>query len=71
MGGAGFDALLARARRLWQVAHLPAAGEATVPLLVAAALASALLAPVLPPEGGVLFGVRGARDRLARLGWRD
>ncbi|MFO0762995.1 MAG: hypothetical protein U0359_41550 [Byssovorax sp.] len=71
IGGAGFDALLRRARRLWQV-EVPAGAsiDAAAPLAVAAILASLLLAPVLPPGGGTIFGVKGARERLAAAGWR-
>jgi hypothetical protein len=69
IGGAGFDALLGRARRLWQVA-LPGAGDPGAPAAVAALLASLFLAPVLPPGGGTIFGVKGARERLAAAGWK-
>lgn len=71
IGGAGFDALLPRARRLWQV-RVPQAGEGdpAAPIALAAVLASLLLAPVLPPGGGTIFGVKGARERLAAAGWK-
>lgn len=76
MGGAGFDALVARTRRVWQLSALePADGvppiRATVDdggsieLLVAAVLASTLLGPILAPDGA-LFGVKTARERLSR-----
>jgi hypothetical protein len=71
IGGAGFDAILPRTRRLWQVRErLDAPGDARAPLAVAAVLASLLLAPIVPPEGGAIFGVKGARERLARRGFR-
>ena len=71
IGGAGFDVLLGRARRLWQVSdRLPSDGDARAPLLLAAVMASVLLAPIVPPGGGVIFGVKGARDRLEQRGWR-
>lgn len=71
IGGAGFDALLPRTRRVWQVRErIDGAGDARAPLLVAAVLASVLLAPVVPPGGGTIFGVKGARSRLEALGWR-
>lgn len=71
IGGAGMDAVLARARRLWQVAAKPVAGsDARAPLVVAAVIASVLLAPIVPPEGAAIFGVKGARLRLEALGWR-
>jgi hypothetical protein len=70
MGGAGFDVLVGRAQRLWQVGAAPVAGnDSRAPLLVAAMLAAVLLAPVLPPGGGPLFGIKGARERLAHAGW--
>jgi hypothetical protein len=71
IGGAGMDALIARARRLWQVqARLEGEGDPRAPLLLAAVLASLLLAPVVPPGGGTIFGVKGARERLAAAGWK-
>jgi hypothetical protein len=66
IGGAGFDAILPRTRRVWQVEVAPGV-DARAPLLVAAVIASLLLAPIVPPEGGTIFGVKGARERLARL----
>lgn len=71
IGGAGFDVLLGRALRLWQVcARVGDEGDARAPTVVAAVLASTLLAPVLPPEGGTIFGVKGTRLRLQQAGWR-
>jgi hypothetical protein len=82
IGGAGFDALLPRTRRVWQVRERlvdpaalgetpnPPAGDPRAPLAVAAILASLFLSPVVPPEGGAIFGVKGARERLAARGWR-
>ncbi|WP_437293764.1 hypothetical protein [Sorangium sp. So ce426] len=70
IGGRGFDALLARARRVWQVREpLIAGDDARAPLVVTAVLAAALLAPVVPPGEETIFGVKGARERLQRLGW--
>jgi hypothetical protein len=73
IGGAGFDALLARAVRLWQVEARVASdalegGDARAPLLVAAILASAWLAPIVPPDASAIYGVKGARERLHALG---
>ncbi|MDO9017349.1 MAG: hypothetical protein Q8S73_27275 [Deltaproteobacteria bacterium] len=71
IGGAGMDALVARATRAWLVAKAPSpGGDARAPLAMAALLAGLLLAPVVPPEGGVIFGLKGARLRLEALGWR-
>ncbi|MBI4950536.1 MAG: hypothetical protein HY908_00740 [Myxococcales bacterium] len=66
MGGAGFDVLLARATRLWQLDAVPLEGEPGAALLVAALLASLALGPVVAPDGAVL-GVKGCRGRLAAL----
>jgi hypothetical protein len=65
IGGAGFDALVDRARRVWQIANeVPAGGDPNAPLALAAVMASVLLAPIVPPGGGTVFGVKGARTRL-------
>ncbi|XYH94365.1 hypothetical protein ACMHYB_42015 [Sorangium sp. So ce1128] len=70
IGGRGFDALLGRARRAWQVREPQIAGDdARAPLVVTAVLAAVLLAPVVPPGEETIFGVKGARERLDRLGW--
>ncbi len=71
IGGAGMDALVARATRAWLIAATPGgAGDARAPLALAAVMAGVLLAPIVPPEGGVIFGLKGARARLEALGWR-
>ncbi len=65
IGGAGMDVLVQRARRVWQVSSDVAQGEdPDAPLALAAILASVLLAPIVPPGGGTIFGVKGARERL-------
>jgi hypothetical protein len=72
IGGAGFDAILPRTRRVWQV-RVRADEESAdprAPLAVAAVLASLFLAPIVPPEGDSIFGVKGARERLAARGFR-
>lgn len=70
IGGAGFDALLAKARRAWQVqARTVGPGDARAPAVMAAILASVLLAPIVPPGERVAFGVRGARLRLMDAAW--
>lgn len=70
LGGAGMDALVAKATRLWQVRALPVGGgDPRAPLVVAALLASVLLAPIVPPGEATIFGVRGARLRLMDQGW--
>ena len=70
IGGAGFDVLVKRTKRLWQVHARVEEGDPRAPLLLTAVLASVLLAPVLPPEGGQIFGVKGCRERLMVQGWR-
>lgn len=70
IGGAGFDAILPRTKRVWQVRAAVAQGDARAPLAAAAVLASVMLAPVVPPGGGGIFGVKGARERLGAMGWR-
>lgn len=65
IGGAGMDALVARAKRVWQVDRTLFGGnDEQAPLLLAAILASATLAPIVPPSGGTIFGIKGARERL-------
>ncbi len=61
MGGAGFDALLPRTTRIWQIRT----GDTSAPLLAAAILASLFLAPILDPGARAIFGIKGARTRLA------
>jgi hypothetical protein len=69
IGGAGFDALIPRTRRVWQIRErVDPPGDPRAPLVVAAVLASLLLAPVVPPEGGTLFGDHAARERLRARG---
>ena len=66
IGGAGMDALVARARRVWQAED----DGTAAPLVLAAVLANVLLGPVVPPREVTIFGLRGARERLDRAGWR-
>lgn len=71
LGGAGMDALVAKARTVWQVGlAVEGEGDRRAPLVMAAVLATVLLAPVVPPDEVTVFGVRGARLRLEALGWR-
>lgn len=59
-----FD-LAQRCEAVWLIA-VDAEPDATA-LLVAAIFASVVLGPIVPPDGGALFGVRGARERLERI----
>ncbi len=68
IGGAGMDALVAKAQRVWQVSRA-VEGDARAPLVLAATLATVMLAPVVDPDEAVIYGVRGARVRLERMGW--
>jgi hypothetical protein len=70
IGGAGFDVLVGRGQRLWQVSGVQEGDDARAPLAVAAVLAAVLLAPIVPPGGGTIFGLKGARVRLEQQGWR-
>lgn len=66
IGGAGMDALIPRARRLWQVRAEEGRESGRAALLLTAVIAAMLLAPIVPPGGGTIFGVKGARERLSR-----
>ena len=72
IGGAGFDHLVGKAKRVWQVdARLVNGSDARVPLVIAGVLASVLLSPIVPPDCITIFGVKGARVRLEKLHWPD
>lgn len=67
IGGAGMDALVARTHRIWQVSNTVESGDDVwAPLRIAAILAAVLLAPIVPPEGNTIYGVKGARERIER-----
>lgn len=68
IGGAGMDALVAKARRAWQIDR-NVDGDVRAPLVLAATLATVMLAPIVPPDEVTIYGVRGARVRLERMGW--
>lgn len=65
MGGAGFDVLIERTRRLWQVRP----GGDVVGLVVAGIIAAEWQAPILAAGLDRLFGIKGAREELARRGY--
>jgi hypothetical protein len=60
-GGGGMDAMIGRARRVWQVEIVP---DARAALAVAAMFSSARLAAIVPPDGGAVFGPKTARELL-------
>jgi len=63
----GMDTLIQRSPRIWQWRRDDQGSEPRAELLLAALLASVLLGPVWAPGERGVFGVRGARERLARL----
>jgi hypothetical protein len=72
IGGAGMDALVGKAKRVWQIAAaVEEGGNPLAPLALAGVLASLLLAPIVPPGAGTIFGVKGARERLGAGGWKS
>ncbi len=64
MGGAGFDVLVGRTKRVWQFQGSADDASSTASLLAATIVASVLLGPILAPDGSI-FGVKTARERLA------
>lgn len=71
IGGAGFDVLVGRAKRIWQISdQIESGGDPLAPLAGAALLAMLWLAPIVPPGKPTIFGVKGARTRLEAGGWR-
>jgi hypothetical protein len=67
IGGAGMDSLVAKTKRIWQVSkNIENGDDSWAPLRISAILAAVLLAPIVPPEGGTIYGVKGARERLDR-----
>jgi hypothetical protein len=62
VGGGGMDALVSRARRVWQVDATRDIAAATA---VAAALSALRSAAIFPPDGGALFGPKTAWERYA------
>lgn len=67
-GRAGMERLIPKARRVLQVAREPIAGDARAPLACATVLCLAFLTAILPPDELTLFGTKGARERLAKVG---
>lgn len=61
-GGAGMDALVRRARRVWQVRL---GDDIQAALRVAAVLSAQRLGAILPADGGALFGPKTAWERAA------
>lgn len=71
IGGAGFDVLVGRTKRVWQISdQIETGGDVLAPLAAAALLSMLWLAPIVPPREITIFGVKGARTRLEAAGWR-
>lgn len=71
IGGAGFDVLVGRAKRIWQISNqIEPEGDPLAPLAAAALLSMVWLAPIVPPNEKTIFGVKGARTRLEAAGWK-
>lgn len=71
IGGAGFDVLVGRTKRVWQISdQIEDGGDALAALAAAALLSMLWLAPIVPPREITIFGVKGARTRLEAAGWR-
>ncbi|NUP05792.1 MAG: hypothetical protein HOW73_07005 [Polyangiaceae bacterium] len=68
VGSMGMETLVTRARRVIQLEAAPASGDPRAPLACAAIFAATFLAAVLPPDEPILFGTKGARERLENLG---
>jgi len=67
IGGAGMDSLVAKTKRIWQVSrNIENGDDSWAPLRISAIFAAVLLAPIVPPEGNTIYGVKGARERLDR-----
>jgi hypothetical protein len=64
---AGMAGLAARCKTLWEITAESGATEADT-LRLCAVIASTGLGPVLPPDASTLFGVRGAMERVEKLG---
>lgn len=67
IGGAGMDALVARAQRIWQCE--PIEGSEGGEMVVMAVLALVLLGPVAPRGEHALVGFKGCRTRAMTHGW--
>ena len=65
---AGMDRLARACPLVWRVTRV--SGDDADELRLRAALAFALLGPILPDEEATLYGVRGARARLTSLSAR-
>jgi len=66
---AGMASLAERCARVWEISPAENANASDAACVALAGIcASVALGPVLPPDRSTLFGVRGARQRLALLG---
>lgn len=69
IGRGGMETLAERARKLVQIERVPQQGDVRAPLVCAAIFASAFLAPILPFDEDMLFGIKGAKERLTAAGF--
>lgn len=69
IGRGGMETLAERARKLVQIERASQRGDPRAPMVCAAIFASAFLAPILPFDEQVLFGIKGAKERLAAAGF--
>lgn len=63
-GAMGMETLVDRARKIIQIEAAVIEGDARAPLVCAAVFAGTFLAAVFPPDEDVLFGLKGAKERL-------
>lgn len=63
-GSHGMETLVTRARKVLQLRVGSAQGDDRVAIACATLFAAAFLAAVLPPREDVLFGTKGAKERL-------
>lgn len=68
LGAAGMELVVARGRKIFQIPLARVTGDPRAALAVACVLSASLLAAVLAPDEDVVFGVKGARERLAAQG---
>lgn len=68
VGSMGMETLVARSRRVLQVSTAVASGDPRASLACATLFAGVFLAAVLPPDEEILFGLKGGKERLEKVG---